>query len=260
LLEVPQVARESHRRRLGYGYALVAVVSLLLCSDRVSMAAPIDSVPVGPAEREGALELVDAGGRPVAEGNSDSVFSVKLPADATCPGDTQHDQWRWWIFLAPEALTIDDVRLGVIGPENENSKSLYTTEQRYGADQFLLPNSGPGQPGRFPTMPFYTWTGFPTDFFPNGNYRVVVLCSFFREPDRYWDTEVQLENTSTDGGSAAFRWTVLSAPDGAVDVTPRDPFNWKPLAGAGIALAAAALAFALWRSSNKQNSPKEPQP
>lgn len=206
-------------------------------------------VSVGPAVDAGDLVLVDAGGTPLRSGNSETAFSLKLPEDATCPGDTAHDQWRWWAFVVPADVAVDDIKYFVLGPDMPNSKALYTSDGKYGADQFLLPNASAGEPGRFPSMPFFTYRNFPKGLLPGGSYRMMVTCTYFRETAKYWDTGFEITESDSDGGPAGFTWIAAAAPEGAVDAPTQPPFNWRPLLGALLAAAAAGVGFVLWRSS-----------
>jgi len=212
--------------------------------------------PVGPAVDAGDLVLVDVGGTPLRSGNSDTAFSLKLPEGATCPGDTAHDQWRWQGFVVPADVAVDDIKYYVLGPDMPNSKALYTSDSKYAADQFLLPNASAGEPGRFQSMPFFTYSRFPKGLLPEGSYRMMVTCTFFRDTAKYWDTGFEITESDSDGGAAGFTWVAEAAPEGAVDAPTQPPFNWRPLLGALLAAAAAGGGLVLWRSS-RSAPPKE---
>jgi len=207
----------------------------------------------------GDVVLVDASARPLASGNSDVRFTLRLPDEAVCPGDSANDQWRWQTFIVPSETEIGDITWGVIGPEGDGQAALYDTSSRYLSHQNLLPNQATGEPGRLPTLPFMSFSGFPKGYLADGAYRIGLACTLQREPSIYWDASFVV-STSAEGGSAGFAWASPTAPAGAVPAESAESRNWRSIVAAAIAAAAIAGAFLLWRSASTTSSRKEQRP
>ncbi len=236
------------------GFA-VLVAFVLLAVGGPAAAAPIPEV--GPAVDAGAAVVVDASGQALESGNSETPFTLRLPADAECPGDSENDQWRWQTFIVPEGTDLGTILYGGIGPEGPNQKSLYDTTSRYLSHQMLLPNQEAGEPGRLPTLPFMAFTGFPPAFFADGTYRIGVACTFLRQTERYWDARFVIENRAEGGGVAEFLWTAPISPS-EVSAPPSDgSFDWRSVAWIVASVAALSAAFVLWRSARSPHHSEE---
>lgn len=234
--------------------ALVAAV--LTCVSAGAVSADVAALPrsVGPVPGEGAVPTdpdlpavaTDAGDLVVVtgansndelqEGDSNTVFSVRLPDGATCPGDSANDGWRVQTFIVPAANDLGRLDYGATRPRGDFMYGLYTTEGRPYTQILLAQNPGPGIPGVILAMPALSFAPFTPDLLPVGRYRIGVACSYFEVGERYWDAELELtEDTGVEPGQR--RWRVIG-PDGTPAASDSADDGSSALA---IVLAVAAI-------------------
>jgi hypothetical protein len=187
----------------------LALATIFVVSWATSSAAA--ALPEGSPRDAGDVVIVDGSGQPLTGAGSATIFSLRLPADATCPGDSMHDQWRIQSFLVPSTVDVGSLAYNVIGPEGDAQFALYTTADRPFTDQNLLPNSEAGALGIIPALPTFYFTRFPVGILPAGTYRAGIACTFFRETATYWDIELVVTATPDDE-PAQFVWNVAGTP------------------------------------------------
>ena len=195
-----------------------------------------DVVPIDPADRATTL----------AGGVSATVFELQLPADATCPGDSLHDQWRVQSFIIPVDDDPATIPYGVNGPEGTDQYALYEVNTSPYTDILLRANAGVGQPGVITAVPALSFAVFPPGTLPTGRYRMGIACTYFRTTAQYWDVEVDLTATPDDEPGQMI-WRLVDPPAGAtLPTTDDDSSSWLLPAALGTAVIALAGAF-WWR-------------
>lgn len=152
--------------------------------------------------------------RAIQGGGSSVAFALRLPGGATCPGDSQHDNWRVRSFLVPADFDMGDIVWGDADPAGENQWSLYGVDTTPVLWELLLPNQVAGEPGRIPEIRPLTFGVFTEGLLVPGHYRLGLACMYFQETAMYWDAEVTVE-ADLDDQPAQLRWTVVST-----NVTP----------------------------------------
>lgn len=205
-------------------------------------------IPIDPAERTSAL----------AGGVSATQFELQLPADASCPGDSLHDQWRVQSFIIPVAGDPGAIAYGVNGPEGKNQYALYELNTSPYTDILTRANSTAGAPGAVNAVPALSFAVFPPGTLPTGRYRMGIACTFFRETAQYWDTEVDLTATPDDEPGQMI-WRLVDPPANATlaGAADEDSTSWMLPAAAGTTVVALAGAF-WWRSRRRPTPrPKE---
>lgn len=212
------------------------------------------TTPSGPdassitAQRVGELSLVDADRRGVAlaSGGGSTEFSLALPSEATCPGDSRNDNWRVQTFIVPEGVDPATVEYGPNGPTGRLQWAFHDTFTSPVIEGLLKPNEAPGSPGRIDSFPPMSFEVFPVGEIPPGTYRAGAACTWFGATGPYWDTEMVFSAAPADQ-PAGLRWTVPGVPDPG----PNDPGSsssppWN-LIFVLIALLAFGYAFFLGR-------------
>lgn len=188
--------------------AFVSVpTSLVGASDRVGTVPTVGSDPdLGDA----SIRSADEPGRPLEGGDASTPFVVSLPAGATCPGDSAHDQWRVQTFMVPDGVDIARLHYGGIGPDGPDQFALFTADatQRSWDHQVLPPNAVPGAPSPVPEFPAFSFAAVSVVPLTEGRYRIGAACTLFGETAHYWDASVDVSGSS-DGVASAFRWTVV---------------------------------------------------
>ena len=203
-----------------------------------------DTSGITPA-RVGDLTLVEADRRGVVmeNGGSAAQFSVDLPKDSTCPGDSENDDWRLQTFIVPADIDPGTLEYSVIGPTGTHQYAIYDIFTAPVVDQLTVPNDGPGQPGRPTPFPPMSFKVFPPGEIPPGNYRIGVACTWFGATANYWDTEIVIASEPNDE-PAQLTWRLPSAPPASLSgTTPPSDFPWTTvfLSIAVVALAAYIL-------------------
>jgi hypothetical protein len=204
----------------------------------------------------GALTIIDINGGygPLTRGGSGSEFLLRLPTEATCPGDSAHDQWRVQTWIVPASVDPLTIGYGLRGPKDPGQWPMFDL---YGAvvEQVTLPqNTAAGQPSFIPALPQMTFARFTTEMLPPGTYRVGVACTLFREMASYWDVEIVVEASAADkpGG---FVWHLAGAP--ATSTPASSNATWW-FVGAG-ALTVLVVGLVLVLRSRRHSHPT-PEP
>ncbi len=169
---------------------------------------------VGPPIHGGNVVVVEAENRTKAITNAKSAtrFTLQLPADAKCPGDSAHDQWRFQTFIVPASVDPGTLDYGVIGPQGKDQFALYGVNTNPVVDSLLQQNQAAGQPGVIPPIDPLSFAVFPPGTLPSGHYRLGVACTLARKTSTYWDTEVVLTATPSDKPGQLI-WRLASAPE-----------------------------------------------
>jgi hypothetical protein len=136
-------------------------------------------------------------------GASASVFSVSLPADAKCPGDTAHKGYLVDSYVVPVGTDLNS--LTFVGGYPNVGVDLITTEGVPWVANYTQPFSAT-MPLPFPA---FSWSRYDheTKYLPMGTYNVGIACA--DEHNRivsYWNTQVRFTASSTDPGG--FTWAV----------------------------------------------------
>jgi hypothetical protein len=207
---------------------------------------PDTTVPVpqleGEPVDEGSVVVVTPDGVPMDNGGSATPFSLLLPEGAACPGDSASKNWYVQSFLIPVDDDPGTIEYGVIGPEGDQFP-LYAFDTRPYAHQLTRVSSSPDDPGVIPLLPELTFSVFPPEYIPAGEYRIGIACTFFRQTARYWDTEIVIARDPTDE-PAQITWRLPAAEP---YVAPSESRPWLVVVLIGVGLAALGVFFALRR-------------
>jgi len=216
-----------------------------------SVDAPVDGGSVTIIEPESTSN-------PMVSGDSNSAFQLVLPEGASCPGDSFHENWRVNSFIIPATDDPGSLRYGIISPDGEGRRSLYTVTTRPFIHMVLGKSDGAGEPGPIVQPEPMTFAVYPAGQFPPGNYRIGLACSEFRETAVFWDAEITLTEASNvqPGG---FAWSLVENPPvgapGQRNSGGSD--SWIPLI-AGLLVVAGGVAILRRRpSANRESNLQE---
>ena len=167
---------------------------------------------------------------PMVSGDSNSVFQLVLPEGASCPGDSFYEDWRVQSFIVPAADDPGSLRYGIISPDGEGRRSLYTANTQPFVHVPLGKSDGAGEPGFIFQPEPMTFGVYPAGQFPPGNYRIGLACSEYRETAVYWDAEITVTEAS-DVQPGGFAWSLVAEPlDGAPGQSDSgSSASWIPL-------------------------------
>lgn len=224
--------------------ALVAMALALL------NAAPSNPAFAAEAERAGDVSVTQpTSDAALTRGGSATPFTMRLPDNATCPGDSADDDFRVDSFLVPRATDISTMRFKSQGPQVPGGWAIYKTTTSPFISEFTDDAEKKGDPGSILPLPPLSFGVFTSGELAPGEYVMGVSCSLFGEVKRYWSTDIALVADATDK-PAGIRWVqrgIESSGSGS-------PFMF--FAGSGlVALAALAIAIGVRRSgpAAKQN-------
>lgn len=164
----------------------------------------------------GDVVVVDPGNpdTPLSGGQSATYFGLRLPADATCPGDSEHDDRRVQSFIVPATDDLTALQFRGTKPEGDGRWALYQANTETYASILTLRNDVAGQPAKLDLLPSFTFSVYDLTYLPPGRYKIGIACSHLKEMEKFWDAEVEIVADAGDqpGG---FTWSVVDAPRGA---------------------------------------------
>lgn len=234
--------------------AAVAAVVVLLANPVKLRAQSVDE-PVD----LGDVTIVNEKRERLSEGNGGTVFRLQLPPGASCPGDSQNDQWRVQTFIVPS--DIDPARLSYnsIGPDGDGRYALYGLDTNPITAVLTAPNANPGAPGLIIGLRAASFEIFPPGTLPDGTYRVGVACTYFGETASFWDTLVEV-NRDPEDQPAEIRWQPVSGVSDAVSgiATDQNSNTGSVTVVAAAVLAVVAVGTYFTRRSRRSSvHPKE---
>lgn len=237
-------------RKVVVGCLIAVAASAELSVADATLDTPVDA---------GDIVIVNANNRrrPMTEGDSNTIFSVQVPEQASCPGDSANDDWRVQSFVIPAEMDPGALEYGALRPIGENLHALYGADTRPYIQAFLGQNAGPGKPGQILAAPPLSFGVFPAGMLPAGTYRIGVACTYFRDTAKYWDTEIELiSDTSVQPGE--FRWRLVdssAAPSAPAADSGSGGAPW--LAISALVLTAVVGVIVVRTRSNSRSTLKE---
>ena len=232
-------------RPFGWCCIVACTVSVAVASLPVLAGATVRgtaSTGPGDARRVGSVAVVRSDDTNAYQrgGTIGEPFSLRLPGQATCPGDSANDDWRVQTFIVPAdrdpgVLAYTEVSPVFVDASEVPVAPLFDGTGSPFVNQLLGANTEPGQPGRILGFPVMSFARLPESFVA-GTYRIGVSCTRFRSASQYWDTEI-----SVSGAGAERTWKVVGKMP---EISGAGGKQSGTLRVIGIVLAAAGL-FAL---------------
>jgi len=203
--------------------------------------------PASAAGRAGDAVIVAPGGGRLTSGGSSTPFSLKVPADAACPGDSANDSYRVTSYLVPATDDPSTLTYSSVGPNGPGQRALFDAQSSSYVDALTAPNSKPGQPGTIIDIPAFTFEVLAPGEVAPGLYNLGIACTLARKTERFWNTRLMIEAAPGDA-PAALRWE--AAAEAAADGGSPRPIG-PILAGAGVATFAGGLALRRRTAGNR---------
>ena len=199
-----------------------------------------------------ALVVAGAGSTErLTEGGSATNFSLRLPDDASCPGDSANDNYRVQSYMVPKGIGPGDVEYDGLGPKPNAygdwatfRQPLYDTATAAFDTAQTADNPEAGHPGKIVNLPSFTFGVYRPGELPAGRYDVGIACTRFNRPVRYWDAELVVVETPADL-PAQIRWSVAAGAGGSGASTNTGGSSRSGPVTAG-ALSAALLAAGVY--------------
>lgn len=191
------------RLRMTCGIAVATAVLVLPTGATGLGAAPVSS-DAGDVAVVAPTNVSDE----IESGQGDTPFALRLPADASCPGDSANDDWRVDSFLVPASVDPATLQFNGAGPIGAGQLPLYQLSTFPFAATFTEPNEVPGDPGKIPPSPvltFSVWAPDAVEIIGEGTYAIGIACTFWGRVGPYWDTLIDIEADPTDQ-VARMRW------------------------------------------------------
>ena len=164
--------------------------------------------PSGAATNAGNAEVVDpATGQPLASGGSATDFTLKLPADAACTGDSPNDGYRVQSFMVPSSVDPNTLQFGANGPNPPGTgasfrQPLFDTSSTPYANAQTAAAGGPGQPGPIVNIPAFDFAVFSPGQIPAGTYNLGIACTLgpadADQLDKYWTVQLTFATNPAD--------------------------------------------------------------
>lgn len=184
---------------------------------------------------QGSATINTSGGAALLQsGNSATTFTLRLPANAACPGDSANAGWRFQTYMVSGAIDPATLEFGSSGPTGPSTgtyatfkQPLYTTSfspivNRNTADAASA--NGPGPILGIPDMNFEVHN--PGDV-PTGVYNLGIACTLggasATQMSNFWNVQMTITADPGGPGNADVLWqngTVPSAPS-ITAVTPQ---------------------------------------
>jgi hypothetical protein len=152
-------------------------------------------------------------------GGSTTPFTVSLPAQAACSGDSAHDGYRVYSYLVPQGTNVTSVSFSEIPSEGYG---LVNNAGTYYGDVNTAPSTGQiiEIPNGFEWEPLISDDNVPLDtlLYQNGNQSGVWETGLACAPESgvvsdYWNTEVTFSASETDPNG--FVWSDVPGPSGS---------------------------------------------
>lgn len=191
--------------------------------------------------KAGSLTMVSASShQPIDHGGSATTFTVRLPNDASCPGDSAHDQWRVQSFLVPASVEPASLKYALQGPRVVGGFPLFDVATHPVSQVLLRANDGAGAPGFIDALPDMNFAVFKDAPLTPGEYRLGLACTLWRVTDRYWETRIVISAAPSDR-PAKLQWRLASAPSAVLAANSSQSWPTVVLVLCGVAVGVAIL-------------------
>jgi hypothetical protein len=238
----------------------VAIGSCLLFMPTVTRAQAVDG-----GKDAGSVVIVEGANSDLElnEGDSTTPFSLRLPPDAACPGDTANDDWRVQSFMVPADTDVGSLRYRALRPDGDAYRGLRYPDGSIFTQAATDPNSKAGQPGRITSIPPLTFKWWPAGTIPPGRYKIGIACTpgATWKVEKYWDTEIEF-SIAPDVNPGGLKWTAIPSDDPSASVATTSSgggTTWIPVVVAAAAVATVVLVIRRRKSRSAAPMLKELQ-
>lgn len=189
----------------------------------------------------GEATIVSEKREALPDGDGNTVFGLRLPSGASCPGDSEHDQWRVQTFIVPVDVDPGALTYDSVGPVGEGLYALYGIDTNPQVHGLTAPNGGSGLPGLIVGLRSMSFEVFPPGTLVEGTYRIGVVCTYFRETASYWEAAIEVTR-DPENKPAEISWRAVSSPESPTEAAESEPTSAGSGSRAGVLVAAAGVA------------------
>lgn len=208
----PTVAGARVTRERVAGARVVRATALVCIGAVASLWTTVPAHAAGQRQGDAVVVAHPDSDRALGGGGSSTLFSLKLPDGASCPGDSANDDYRVQGFMVPATDDPGTLRYKSIQPEGEGRWGLFDEYTASYAQVLTAKRDAPGGPGRILNIPRFTFAVFPPGTLKPGRYRIGIACTLLNETVRYWDGEIMVTRDAGDQPSGV-RWSVVGFTD-----------------------------------------------
>jgi hypothetical protein len=148
---------------------------------------------------------------PMRGGGSVDLFSLTLPAGASCPGDSVDANYRVQSFMVPANADPGTLRYEAAGPVVEHGWGLFTQDTNSWTNEATQRADKPGGEGLIIDIPVFTFHIFAPGEVVPGRYHIGIACTLFAATKRFWSTDIVVTSDPHDK-PAGIAWTVVKPP------------------------------------------------
>jgi hypothetical protein len=191
--------------------ALTVGLALTVGGVAMHMTAEAAGTPAGPATVKTAGGAAD-----LATGDSATVFTLRLPAGAACPGDSANDGYRWQSYMVPSSVDPSTLTFGGNGPLPAGTNAalrqpLFDTPGGSPVvNQLTAPAEAAGGPGRILNIPDVDYTALGAALIDPGTYNIGIACTLGPAGPSQMKNFWNIQKTFTAGSPSGLSWTVTA--------------------------------------------------
>jgi hypothetical protein len=207
-------------------------IGMLVCSSAVVMTSAPAAFANGTSSGD-AVPTDLSTNAPVRSGGSSTAWTLNLPAQAACTGDTARKGYHVYSFIVPAAVDPGTLIFNPSTGPSTPSPLVDTTGSAYMAANTAMDT---GQVVQIPTFDFNLFAttdrGGARLALPPGDYKAGLACAnTLGQGDKYWDTIFTFTASNSDPNGEV--WTVhgTAAPAGGNNLAL--PIAVAAIAGAG---------------------------
>lgn len=197
----------------------------------------------------GTATITDPSLNPLSSGGSTTNFSVSLPANAACSGDTQNDGYHVESYLVPQGTTVTSI---TFSNHPSTGYGFADNTGKYYGSQNTAPTTGQivGIPTNFEWGSWVSADGVPLATFlyngTSGIWEAGIACANSSGTlTDYWNTEVTFTASQSDPNG--FTWAAVPGVPGS---TPEESLAVVLPVGA-VAVLGGGLAYSRRRASRE---------
>lgn len=193
-------SRRSALRRLCFASSAACAAAASTLALGAMLAPPVLAAPAaGVAEVVHAQDGTTAVGQPIASGSATDKFTLRLPAGASCSGDSAHGEYRVQSFMVPDGVDTASLTFGPNGPTPRSVGGNFR-QPLYAPNTTPFVNAAtnlaevPGGPGTIINIPSFDLHVFKAGAIPDGSYVIGIACTKGppspTQVDRLWSTKL----------------------------------------------------------------------
>jgi hypothetical protein len=165
----------------------------------------------------GDAQVVDPnGGQPLTSGGSSTAFTLQLPSQAACTGDSTNSGYRVQSYMVPSTVDPGTLQFGNAGPTPTATganfrEPLFDTSTNPYVNAQTANQTSPNGPGPIINIPSFNFAVFSPGDIPPNTYNVGIACTkgppSTTQQDKYWNVELTF-TTDPQDSPAQIHWVV----------------------------------------------------